>query len=367
MALSSPMQGIRDDSEPDSIEVARYTNGTYHGPGRVFRNKDRTPYPATMPRRPYDPTTTSTYERLWPGYKRPWWATKHPRFRGFRPPEGHSVCYVHVGKTAGSSIGCALGFNLHCSERQQYLPGRLPKSATNAFHKDVYDCPSTSSFYLFVVRDPLARFRSAFVYGRPDELDLAGEGKSWNWEKIKQLYVDCSFLTASSLASLGLAEDGQATNECKQRAKDLLRGTVRYEDHAFFNYQYYLEAIPHGSNILVIRTEHMDEDWNDIELGLGGRARTNLTFPHDNSKQKGFRDLSLSDEEKKLLCRELCVEIQTYKLLLRKALNIDEEQYELSKNELRESCPNEADLKQCDFHTPNIKQKLVESRGYPHA
>mmetsp|Transcript_16437 Transcript_16437/g.29685 ORF Transcript_16437/g.29685 Transcript_16437/m.29685 type:complete len:83 (+) Transcript_16437:406-654(+) len=77
----------------------------------------------------------------------------------------------------------------------------------------------------------------------------------------------------------------------------------------FFNYQYYLESIPHNSKILIIRTEHMEEDWNDIELELGGRSRTNLTFPHSNSKQKEDRDYILGEEERLLLCHELCVEI----------------------------------------------------------
>lgn len=141
----------------------------------------------------------------------------------------------------------------------QYLPGRLPKSATHAFHKDVYDCPASSDYYLFVVRDPLARSRSAFVYGRPDEDGRSSEGK--RWEDIKQIYLDCSFSTTNELAALGLADDGGSSEECKQRARDMLRGVVRYEEHLFFNYQYYLESIPYKSNILIIRTEHMEEDW----------------------------------------------------------------------------------------------------------
>ena len=109
----------------------------------------------------------------------------------------------------------------------------------------------------------------------------------------------------------------------------------------------------------------MEEDWNSIELGLGGRQRQNITFPHDNSKPtKEARDLTLGHDERMLLCHELCVEIQTYKLLLRNAVNVDGTQYNASMNELQESCPNEARLKQCDFHTPNIKEKLVENRGY---
>lgn len=356
---------VIEEEEADlDVKFSRYSsNATSIVPGRLFRNNDEKGSATIISKR--QSRKYSTYERLWKGYKLPWWAHKVQHFRGFQPPKGNSICYVHVGKTAGSSIGCALGFRLHCKDDQQYLPGRLPKSATHAFHKDVYDCPDYSDYYLFVLRDPLARFRSAFVYGRPDRY---GHGAEENhWDKIKQIYIDCpTFTTANELAATGLTEDGEASDECKQRARDLLRGTAKYEDHIYFNYQYYLEGIPHKSNILVVRTEHMEDDWNSVEMSLGGKPRTNIPFPHENSRPKESRDLILGDEERMLLCHELCVEIQTYKLLLRRALNINIDQYKISMMELKQSCPNEAMLKQCDFHTPNIMSKLIENRGYPH-
>ncbi|KAL7525680.1 hypothetical protein ACHAXR_001551, partial [Thalassiosira sp. AJA248-18] len=274
-------------------------------PGRLFRNNDEKNGSSALTSEGQHSMPNSTYERLWPGFNLPKWARKVRRFDGFQPPKGNSMCFVHIGKTAGSSIGCALGFRLHCGKgSKQYLPGRLPKSATNAFHKDVYDCPYTTDSYLFPVRDPLARFRSAFVYGRPDENGKSPEHRHMDY--IQQLYIDCpTFSTANDLAASGLTEDGEASDECKQRARDLLRGTAQYEDHIFYNFQYYLEAIPEKSNIIVIRTEHMEEDWNSIELGLGGRPRTNMTFPHDNSNPKEARDMVLGEDERMLLCHEL--------------------------------------------------------------
>lgn len=109
----------------------------------------------------------------------------------------------------------------------------------------------------------------------------------------------------------------------------------------------------------------MEEDWNKIEKGLGGTPRSNLKFPHDNSAPKEARDSILGEEERMLLCHELCVEIRTYKLLLRNALNINGTQYNTSMEELLTSCPKEAVENQCDFHTPNIKTKLLENRGFP--
>ncbi len=302
----------------------------------------------------------SMYERLWPGYILPWWAQKVPPLRHFKPPRGKSICFVHVGKTAGSSIGCGLGFRLHCNDEKQYIPGRLPKAATHVFHKDVYDCPDNSNFFLFVLRDPLERSRSAIAYGRPD-IDCDSTKDRLCVQK-KKIYLYCGFSSASELA-MGLSKNGGSSEECKHRARDMLRGTNQYEGHLFYNYQYYFESIPH-SNILVIRSEHMAEDWSGIETRLGGRLRDNITFPHQNSEPKDPRDLVLGKAERILLCHELCVEIQYYKLILLHALNINETEYESSMKKLQVSCPNEAKLQQCNFDTPNITQKILDGRGY---
>ena len=360
LGLTRLITGIAGTDHAKIKVAQQYSNTTSVGAGRIFRKnngKGHMPFSGS-PQYQH----RSTFERLWPGYTLPWWAHKAGRLAHFHPPTGHEICFVHVGKAGGSSIGCALGFRLHCEDKQN-MPGRLAKSATHIFHKDVYDCPDTTDYYLFVVRDPLDRTRSAFVYGRPDEYGRTNEPKYW--QAIEQLYLNC-FSTLSSLASLGLADNGGASDECKQRARDMLRGKVRYEDHIYFNYQYYLEAIPPKSKILVIRTEHLEEDWNNIERGLGGRPRTNIEFPHDNTKtHKETRDLILGSKERLFLCHELCVEIQTYKLMLKYALNLGAEQYNVTMTELEAKCPKEALLKQCDFHTPNIQTKLLQSRGYP--
>jgi hypothetical protein len=300
------------------------------------------------------------FERLWPGYILPWWAQKVLPLRYFKPPRGKSICFVHVGKTAGSSIGCGLGFRLHCKDENQFLPGRLPKAATHVFHKDVYDCPEDSDFFLFVLRDPLERSRSAIAYGRPD-IDY-DSSKDRLWVQKKKIYLDCGFSYASELA-MGLSKIGGASEVCKHRARDMLRGMTQYEGHLFYNYQYYFESIPH-SNIFVIRSEHMAEDWNSIEKRLGGRLRENITFPHQNSEPKDPHDSELGETERILLCHELCVEIKYYKLILQHALNINKKEYDSSMKELQASCPNEAELQQCNFDTPNLTLKILDSRGY---
>lgn len=98
------------------------------------------------------------------------------------------MCFVHVGKAGGSAVGCSLGFSLHCGNTTQ-IGGILPKITTTIFHKDVYNCHEDDARYLFVVRDPIERARSAFNYDRPNE----AEGPT-NARYIRY-YDECAFST----------------------------------------------------------------------------------------------------------------------------------------------------------------------------
>ena len=352
----SPPYGVAMREDARAAGPPRPAAAASSRPARLFRDyRDVAPVPD-------DGGNASVYERLWPGERLYGWARKargHRRDGAPRPPPpGTSTCFVHVGKTGGSTVGCALGFRLHCTAKGHF-DGLLPNATTHMFHGDVYDCPRTSDLYLFAVRDPLARLRSAFVYGRTFELTKKG----YLLAGSQRLYVDCPFPSIHELAARGLAAGGNASATCRRRARDMVHGTELLVFHAYYNYQAHLEAIPHGATILVIRNEHMAEDWNNIEAMLGGTPAENLTFPHSNSRPKEARDLFLGDQERRLLCRELCVEIQYYKLLLRQARNVDRRQYATSLAELRASCPDEARRRQCNVHTPNIREKLLQVRG----
>jgi len=292
----------------------------------------------------FPPAPPSPYEKRWPRYKLPNWATK-PFFLRADVPADKKVCFVHVGKTAGSSLGCYLGFQLHCSSKLKIARGLLPKYTTNVFHNGVNDCPDDAAYFLFALRNPLERIKSWFVYDRPDPLvkvkgDHAFEGK-------KLLYLDCPFKTLNDLAELGLRDSGNATKACKGRAHAAIQGTERFGYHAFFNYGYYYLPTPKNAKIMVARTEYLVEDWNSIEAILGGRSDLMDDFHKKNVKQKSDADKYLSDESRSLLCEALCSEIQVYKMLLRKAVNLDSAQVQMSQDELHASCPVQVRAESC--------------------
>lgn len=101
------------------------------------------------------------------------------------------------------------------------------------------------------------------------------------------------------------------------------------------------------SKILVVRTEHMEDDWNTAERAIGGEKHVDLNIPHLNTHSKNTWDMQLSEKSQVLLCDALCEEIQIYKRLLREAVNLNKHDYAQSMAELKESCPRQASADMC--------------------
>ena len=311
----------------------------------------------------------SPYEAMWPNSHLPSWAKKSTNYD---VPRGKEVCFVHVGKAGGSAVGCSLGFSLHCRNklhrhrrhhrRGLEVNGILPKITTHLFHKDVYNCLEDSAYFLFVVRDPIDRARSAFNYDRPENDD---DGV----EYLSEFYYDCPFYHFDDFVKNGLSEQGEASKSCKRLANGSLKGSLLHHppgpSHWYYNYQYYYEAVPKDAPILVLRNEHLEEDWHKLESMLGGEEEDSPSFPRNNENTwSGEDDLYLSEESIAILCKVLCNEIQEHKKILRRAQNINEDQLQVSLIELETKCPMEAVFDECPEPLPDISVKLQENRGY---
>ncbi|KAL7487882.1 hypothetical protein ACHAW6_013459 [Cyclotella cf. meneghiniana] len=303
----------------------------------------------------------SPYEQRFPNYKRPYWAEKTIPYNNDVPTD-KQICFVHVGKAGGSTVGCSLGFSLHCSSDGQIVPGILPTITTHAFHRGVFDCQNDAAYYLFVVRDPLERVLSAFNYDRPPFNSKTSKSELF---RTQDFYKACPFWTLDDVAQNGLLSKGDTSIECRRKARLALDGTKEFIPHWFFNYQYYYEFIPPDKKILVIRNNHIVDDWNSIEHFLGGRhdVMNPSLLPANNVHDKNSTDLFLSSESKMVLCRALCNEIQFYKTILRKGVNLMEEDVLISLEELMLQCPIEATRDICDALKPDITQKIDDRKG----
>jgi len=273
----------------------------------------------------------------------PPWASKRFFFWKDEVPDGKSVCLVHVGKAGGSTVQCALGFRLHCDGEMRFPSGLLPHYTTHLFHANIDNCWDDMGYYLFTVRNPIERMKSWFAYEKP------GGASEAAWMRDRQsLYVDCPFPTLNDLAERGLDFTvHDVSDECHFRAHRAVRGIERIGNHAYYNYRYYLEAIKDSANITAIRQEHMVEDWNSMEQLLGGSDNAVRAFPRKNFHDRDPKDDYLSEKAQMLLCHALCDDIQAYKTILQRAINLSPSDVEDTMADLRKSCPIEADLTVC--------------------
>ena len=237
------------------------------------------------------------------------------------------------------------------------MKGVLSRTTTHAFHRDVYDCNDDSAYFLFVVRDPLDRARSAYYYDYP------------KFPRFYNKTLHCNFFQWEDYAH-SMTANTNAPEDCRRVAKKTLRGLVPYHrgpSHLLYNFQYYFEAVPKDAPILVIRNEHIQADWNSAEKLLGRkRDRLNMdeaTIPRNNANTSQ-RKQDLTDESTATLCEVLCNEIQVYKTILRRAENINEEQLQISLMELEAKCPVQAISDECLDPMPDISLKLQDHRGY---
>lgn len=189
--------------------------------------------------------------------------------------------------------------------------------------------------------------------------------------------------------------------ECQQLAKDCLKGDIMCFGHNFYNYEVYGEDLLRWKmsqddrsrktiRMDVIRSEHSMDDFEKIvELWthpvVGARTASTTTRPFQltdfvrglygkvrtieeyQPKQNGIKgkaaqvapiNKTMSQQAVTALCQWICVELRTYKHLLRKADNLSEEQIQESFQELDERCQLNVD-QECGttWEYRNVKQQ----------
>eukprot|EP00986_Skeletonema_menzelii_P020464 scaffold31244_cov154-Skeletonema_menzelii.AAC.1 len=177
------------------------------------------------------------------------------------------------------------------------MDGLLPRRTTNMFHADCYDCFDESAYFLFVVRNPLERIKSAFLYERPYGVNWLKDNYPQYYEKRKAFYMDCPFRFLEDWVQIGLLGKGgsrgskyRVSDTCEEVARHAVWGTRRYQEHLYFNYQFHLEGLPDNANVLTIRNEHLVDDWNLVEKYIGGEKdvitpeNAQTAFPVINKK-----------------------------------------------------------------------------------
>ena len=155
----------------------------------------------------------------------PRWMDRYPFLPAVEDvPDDQKICFVHVGKTGGSTMACYLGFQFPvCHDRMRVLPGNLPQYTTNIMHTHYDTCERENiGLYLFTLRDPVSRMQSWFTYERPYSESVL------DYRFKKPLFVDCNFNTLNELGgSRGLGGNGR--NMCSKMAWWAVQGIVGFK------------------------------------------------------------------------------------------------------------------------------------------
>jgi hypothetical protein len=230
------------------------------------------------------------------------------------------------------------------------------------------------SAFLFIVRNPLQRLTSWYFYEHPRKFPysryVGAESECpRQFHKLEgnELFANGCF---SSLEEFALhvippTNDNKHQSDCQKLAWDVATGKQRCAYHNAFGYSYYLrrsqelsELHPKKYHNLVIRTEHLAEDWDQLDRAYGGTMEVNGTVRfarppasqnqtiHSSSDSKELK--RLSDTGRNNLCRALCYEIQVFKTIINMSENLNERQKRESIQEVVASCPDETlEIRKC--------------------
>ena len=301
-------------------------------------------------------------------------------------PESHFLdlnrtCFIHIGKTSGSLLSCLFGVqeNACISDVawEKMADVRLTSVLSRSIQRGGYvhmahdRCEKDIDSFIVSLRNPIDRFQSYFYYEKGLQYsNYIGQQHSKRM-RIQQnlllgsLFVDCyDHLETLAVEGLGTELTGTVpinikNMTCPQRAWAAAMGARRFGEHCWYNYEYYNEVMgQYAGNfprILVMRNEHLLEDWNSVhemwQLANGTTNNTNYaatTFGEQLFEVKVRTSVEnktdvepLSKEALQNLCQALCWEIQHYKRILLFAENINETQMAGAIEELRAYCPNE--------------------------
>jgi hypothetical protein len=148
--------------------------------------------------------------------------------------------------------------------------------------------------------------------------------------------------------------------ECQKLAWDVATAKIPCKYHNLYGYQYYRDSVdkiaaisnstPH---LLVLRVEHLQQDWASIESMFNNSEQSNTTavdFESKVNESPMFVAHDISKEGTRNLCQALCGEIQAYKDLLFRAKNLNKRQKEETMGELLKICPQETlEMRLCDY------------------
>ena len=289
------------------------------------------------------------------------------------PPKTPGL-YLHVGKAGGSTLSSVLRNACHsfvpkpCKDKK----GRTKDLANETYmsmlttYMHTPDFPLLGkkkllgklkpykkfAFYIASVRDPLSKFQSVFTYTHPAN----GQENVVKPKKFAPCYNDC-FPSLERFAELvgdnpkdfdyPYPKSELVTTNCSDLAMATMAGVSQgCSVHPYWNMKRIFERIPGWQDsqspptFMVIRTEHMSEDFSNINKLLGELHPGNLT----NKKKREVKvyevGKNVTSVGRRRLCFALLDEYKVYIKALSIAINLSEQERWSSLQLSQQNCPD---------------------------
>lgn len=259
-----------------------------------------------------------------------------------------TIGVIHLGKCHGMGLRRTI---------QTIKSGMIRKRGFEVYHMGhpKYD---DHVDWIALVRDPVDRVIASFLYEHPKNAPYLKNPMAATLPFVEKLELYDCFDTVDDLAA-ALGAPAKSDDRCLSLAKQLFHrfGKLNGMPHFVYNYNFYYQELLKQADqktIYVVRNENMVHDLNRINVKLGGidSSYTRLRpfshwKPDVDPAQLPATNRTLSAEGMTNLCLALCHEIQIYKELLDKGVNIDVAEGQVAKSILQQKCPKQVQSNVC--------------------
>ena len=294
------------------------------------------------------------------------------------------IAFLHIGKTGGSTIsihlrnGCKKNTNLHhkCQFRgteNWTINETIASYRTEEYFHMQYIPPEKYTTILTTVRNPITRFLSAFAFHHPMSKPSMSKQRMLN--KQSQTYTCFPSISHLLKAAMGRKNFTKTLNpiNCTKAAQiafgldptyttnqQMSRENHPWFNHMTFDYRQYYKSMPPNKELLVMRTEHLHDDWVKVNHLLSPdreqwwtntQQLKNETYTKEwpdvppfagtkraRDKQEPYRWKTHSKQEREWLCHLLYDEIRIYFMIIMRAVNLDDDDLKEAVYDVQKSC-----------------------------
>lgn len=171
--------------------------------------------------------------------------------------------------------------------------------------------------------------------------DLVHEGLKWPLSSTNNNTNDASYK---------IQNEDPVNMTCPERAWAAVLGVREFSYHEWYNYEHYWTTLQNNflgrdpkPSLLVLRTEHLSQDWSklskedlfrQVNKGTSTSSTNSSVATNSSTLNMSTDDLFWSN-----LCHAMCPEIRIYQQILEHAANLNASQVQESMFEIQAMCP----------------------------